>query len=120
MSELMSGVPGLQPEMLPNGHQSAVFSMTGDGTAIELLVPDDVQDAAVQAVIDAHTNPPPPDRTPPDFGTDAADLSNYPTLRAAVGNLRQYVGLANPTAAQSAAALKLVVQVVLAMLRRMI
>lgn len=69
------------------------------------------------AVIDAHDGTPP---EPPDYGTDAEDLSDAAALRTAVQNLRTYIGLASPTAAQSATALKLVIRVVLAMLRRML
>lgn len=117
LDEIQAAVPALRP-VQRNGVREAVMSLSGDGATIELWVPDDVDPAPVAAVVAAHTNPPPPDTTPPDFGGDAADLTNYPALRTSVQNLRDYVAVASPTAAQSAGALKLLIRVVLAMLRR--
>ncbi len=119
-AELLAAIPALRPVPGTDGLPEAVIVLTGAGTAIDLFVPDNADETAISAVVAAHTNPPPPDTTEPDFGTDAADLTNYPAIRTAVTNLRAYVGLASPTAAQSTAALQLLIKVVLAILRRMV
>lgn len=55
----------------------------------------------------------------PDFGADADDDPTFRTkAQQAVNDLRTYLGLASPSAAQSAAALKLLIRVVLFLLRR--
>jgi hypothetical protein len=69
--------------------------------------------AAAAAVLAAHTPPPIP--AAPDFGNDAAPTDQ---VADAVTQLRAYLGVANPTAAQSAAALKLVIRGLLFILRR--
>lgn len=61
-------------------------------------------------------DPPPTPPPPVDYGTDDTARDQLPD---AVTTLRTYLGLASPTAAQSGAALKIVIRVVLFMLRRL-
>lgn len=70
--------------------------------------------AGAAAVISAHVPPPPP--IPLDYGSDSPPR---PQLNDVVTQLRQYLQVANPTAAQSATALKLVIRVVLFTLQRL-
>ncbi len=71
--------------------------------------------AEAAAVVTAHTPPAAPDA--PDFGGDLpADFDRQ--LAANVATLRQYLGVASPSAGQSAAALKLVIRVVFLLVRR--
>lgn len=66
----------------------------------------------------AHNNAPPPMPEPLDVGAEAADTTDRTALQTAVGNLRQYVNASSPTAAQTTAALKLTIRLVLALARR--
>lgn len=76
--------------------------------------PTDVP-AGAGAVVAAHAVPAAPDA--PDFGGDLpADFDRQ--LAAAVATLRQYLGVATPSAGQSAAALKLVIRVLFLLVRR--
>lgn len=120
LDEMLAAIPALRPVARPDGRLDAMLSLSGDGSTIEATVPDAVADADVLAVINAHTNPLPPDTSPPDFGADAQSLNDYPALRTAVDNLRTYLALASPTAAQSASALKLTIRVLLALVRRIV
>jgi hypothetical protein len=62
--------------------------------------------------------PPPPPPTP-DYGADVPD--DYQTqLANAVNQLRQYLGVASPSQAQSTAALKLLIRVVLFIAKRFV
>lgn len=61
-------------------------------------------------------DPPPPRPIPLDYG---ADDTSRDQLQDAVTTLRAYLGVATPTAAQSAAALKIAIRVVLYALRRL-
>jgi len=73
--------------------------------------------AGAAAVLAAHVPPPPP--AVPDYGSEAPE--NYATqLSAAVTQLRAYLGMAAPTAAQTTGALKLVIRLALALARRAI
>lgn len=63
LEELEMAVSALRPVM-QGGERVAVMSVTGQGEDILLLVPDGVDEAAVRAVVEAHTvrpKPPPPD-----------------------------------------------------------
>lgn len=67
------------------------------------------------AGLEAHTPPPPP--IPPDYGGDAPD--DYPSRAAdAVTRLRAYLGASSPTGAQTVAALKVLIRLVLYLARR--
>lgn len=76
----------------------------GAGNEIRITVEDAVSDASVAAVVAAHDPTPDP---LPDFGNDATTRDQ---LVSGVTQLRAYLALANPTAAQSATALKLVIR----------
>lgn len=67
-----------------------------------------------QAVVDAHVPPPIP--PVPDFGADLPQ-DYQQQLANAVQNLRQYLGLASPTLAQSVTAIKLLIRVAFFLLR---
>lgn len=69
--------------------------------------------AGAQAVVDAHVPTPPPGL--PDYGTDDTPRDQ---LADTVTQLRQYLAVASPTNAQTIAAFKLLVRVVLYILRR--
>lgn len=108
-------LPQLQSELLTAGVSVRGLGTQGDdlhtynggGTIVD--VP-----ASAQAVVDAHIPPPIP--PPADYGTD---LTPRAQIADAITQLRTYLGVAAPTAAQSATALKLLIRVVLFMLRTM-
>jgi hypothetical protein len=85
-----------------------------------ILHVDDSLDQAVldqiTAVVNAHDGTPDPIPPTPDFGTDVPPDFQF-QLANAVQNLRQYLALATPTAAQNAAALKTLIRVVLYLVR---
>lgn len=67
------------------------------------------------AIVAAHVPPPAP--TKPDYGADAPP--DYAAkLASAVTNLRAYLGASSPTVAQTVAALKAVIRLVLYLARR--
>ena len=67
------------------------------------------------AIVAAHV--PPPGPTKPDYGDDAP--GDYPSRAAdAVTSLRAYLGASSPTVAQTVAALKAVIRLVLYLARR--
>lgn len=71
--------------------------------------------AESQAIVEAHTPPPPP--IPPNYGDDAPD--DYPSRAAdAVTSLRAYLGASSPTGAQTVGALKVLIRLVLFLARR--
>lgn len=85
-----------------------VHTYTARGEVVDLPT-------TARAVVDAHQPPDAP--TPPDYGNDApADFDRQ--AAAAVANLRAYLALTSPTGAQTIAALKLVIRVVLFLARR--
>lgn len=124
--ELIAAIPSLAPvvvsgEKLPgvNGPlKQAVMVVYSSGNDVFITVPDETDESAVAAVVQAHTNPPPP--PPVDYGNDVEDTTNRVQFQAAIDNLRAYRALSSPTAAQTVAALKLLIGLVLAMARRML
>lgn len=70
---------------------------------------------AAQAVLNAHV--PPPAFVPPDYDDDDADGTGT-HLAQAVASLRQYRAADTPTQAQTVAALKLTIRLVLLLARR--
>lgn len=67
------------------------------------------------AVVAAHVPPPAP--VAPDYG-DEAPTDFERQAAAVVASLREYLALSSPTGAQTVAALKVLIRVVLALLRR--
>jgi hypothetical protein len=102
--ELLAAVPAVRPVTGPDGTLVAVMRVEGDGNLIRLTVPDAADETAITAVVAAHDPTPDP---VPDFGNDATTRDQ---LVSGVTQLRAYLALSNPTAAQSAAALKLVIR----------
>lgn len=103
----------LRDEMVTAGLVVRGLSKIGDDILIangagELIEPQ----AGTQAVITAHV--PAPDPAAPDYGTDDTKRDQ---LADAVTQLRQYLGVASPTQAQSTVALKLLIRVVLGLCR---
>lgn len=108
-------LPQLQAELLAAG----VAVARGLGTAGDELHtydgsgdPLDVTGATAQSVLAAHVPP-----APIDYGTDAQPPDQ---LTTAVANLRAYIGLATPTAAQTTAAVRLLCRIALFLLRRLL
>lgn len=91
----------------PTGNATLIAVDSG-GASVELP-------PAAQPVVDAHVAPDPP--APLDFGSDDSQRGQ---LNDAVAQLRQYLGIANPTAAQSSAALKLVIHVLFFVMKQTI
>lgn len=52
--ELVAAIPELTPVAGLDGALEAVWTISGDGQHLELEVPDDVDEQAIRAVVDAH------------------------------------------------------------------
>lgn len=52
--EIMTAIPALAPTRDANGAGTPVMITKGNDTSVQLTVPDDTDEAVVQAVIDAH------------------------------------------------------------------
>lgn len=52
--ELLAAVPSLAPTVGADGYKYAVFQIWGNGTYVEMNVPDDADEAAIAAVVAAH------------------------------------------------------------------
>lgn len=63
--ELLAAIPALAPKANDAGEREAVFTLSGDGGELVLEIPDDVDEAAVAAVVNAHDPTPPPPPPPP-------------------------------------------------------
>lgn len=108
------GLTALQDELTAAGVTNDGLILSGEtlwlvdanGARAEIPV-------AAQPLVLAHVPP-----APVDFGTEAVDGADRPALQQAVTNLRQYVGTSSPTAAQTTAALKLTIRLMLALARR--
>lgn len=70
--ELIAAVPALAPEVGADGRRVARASVSGDGSTLTLRVPDDTDEAAVLAVVEAHDPTPPPPPPDPDAELAAA------------------------------------------------
>lgn len=118
LDELLAAIPALRPVPAGDGGLPvAVLHLWGDGDSITLEVPDAVDEAAVTAVVAAHDPTPLPVPASPDFGSDLPANFAF-QLADGVSQLRTYLALSAPTAAQSAAALKLVIRALFFLLRR--
>lgn len=109
----------LEAELVAAGVSVPALGRSGDDlhTYDAQGVPVDLPPAA-QAVVDAHV--PPAVFVVPDYDdNDDADRVGG-QLAQAVGNLRQYLTLASPTQAQTTAAVKLTIRLVLLLARRTI
>jgi len=63
-------LPALKPITNARGEREAVLLLSGKDDNIWLTVPDDADEAAIQAVVDAHDpTPPPPPEPPPHVKT---------------------------------------------------
>jgi len=100
---------------------SRVSMLTKPDNSEVTLHADDLLDQSVldalTAVVNAHDGTPNPVPDSPDFGTDVPDNFQF-QLANAVSNLRQYLTIPTPTAAQSAAALKTTIRVLLYLVRK--
>lgn len=107
-------LPQLQAELATAGVPVPGLGTAGDDlhTYTATGEPTDLP-AAAAPVVTAHTPPPIPPT--PDYGTDAQPSDQIAT---AVTNLRNYLALATPTAAQTAAVIRLLCRVALFVLRR--
>jgi hypothetical protein len=116
--ELLAALPALRPIAGPDGQPAAILLVEGlpDGV-LRLTVPDDADAAAITAVVAAHDPTPLPVPASPDFGSDLPANFAF-QLADGVSQLRTYLALSAPTAAQSAAALKLVIRALFFLLRR--
>lgn len=81
--ELLTALPGLQPVPDGQGGRVAVMTLSGDGTALTLWVPDDTIESAVRAVVDAH-DPTTPSATEQQVTADSTSLSDLATTYAAM------------------------------------
>jgi hypothetical protein len=115
LAELLAAFPQLAPTTGPDGQPEATFTFSHDGEQIVLDLPDAVDPAAVEALLLAHVPAPPPD--PIDYGADAPE-PDLEQARQVVGQLRAFLALDAPTAAQVVGALKLTIRVLLWMLRQ--
>jgi hypothetical protein len=116
--ELLAAVPALRPAPDPDGGRpTAVFQIWGDDQNVTLAVPDDIDADAITAVIAAHDPAPLPVPASPDFGSDLPANFAF-QLADGVSQLRTYLALSAPTAAQSVTALKLVIRALFFLLRR--
>lgn len=107
-------IPGLAPV-----NQVASFTLLAGVNETVLHVPDNINEVQVAGVIQAHDGTPDPGITEPDFGNDPVTHTGT-QLADAVTNLRAYLGLASPTNAQTIAAFKLLIRVVLFLVRRLV
>lgn len=118
---LLAAIPALRPIPMVNppfpGALTAAMQVESTATTIILTVPDNADEAAIAAVVAAHD--PTPDVPPPlpQYGGDDVPLDQ---IAAGVTQLRAYLALPSPSAAQSAAALKLVIRALLFVLRRLL
>lgn len=64
--ELVAAIPVLAPKPRKDGALYSPFTLSGDGTNLELQVPDDADTAAITAVVTAHDPTPPPPPPDPD------------------------------------------------------
>lgn len=103
--ELLAAVPSIRPV---NG--TPVMAVSGDDTHVYLTIPDNADNVAVTAVVNAHDPTPPPVPRAIDYG---GDQSTRDQAVDAVVQLRQYLGVASPTLAQSTSALKVLIRMVL-------
>ena len=118
-AELRAAIPAL----VQDGTVRYSLNRMKDGTYFIRLA-EDIDQRQVAAVIAAHdptpdATPTPPDATPtpPDFGDDAPD--DYRARAAdAVVSLRAYLRASSPTGAQTVAALKVLIRLVLFLARR--
>jgi hypothetical protein len=120
LDELLAAIPAMRPVDGADGVKHAAATVSGDGTNLWIQAPDSVSPATIDAVVMAHTNPAPVVPAPVDYGTDPADMTDRPAIIAAVQTLRGYLGLASPTGAQTVGALKLLIRLTLALLKRLI
>lgn len=113
--QLIAQVPALAPQPGAGGMLQAVMTVEGGTDRAILTVPDEADEAAIQAVVDAHD--PTPDVPParPDYGTDAADVDRQ--AATAVQNLRDYIALPSPTQAQTVAVVKLLCRIAVYFIR---
>lgn len=81
LEELAEAVPMLRPVEKPDGTRWAVMQLSSRGDDIELTVPNEVDKAAVKAVVDLHTPTAPPP-TP-----DEVDLADIQAALTGNGNL---------------------------------
>lgn len=107
-----------------------MYQLTPHGVILRLTdgasIPPDERNNDYRAYLewcnDGHTpapaDPVPVPPEPLDVGAEAADTTDRTALQAAIGNLRQYVNASSPTGAQTVAALKLTIRLVLALARR--
>lgn len=80
-AELLAALPALRPVPGPGGFDYAVFELSSRGDTVTLSVPDGTDEAAVAAVVNAHTPAAPPP-TP-----DEADTDEIRQALAGNGNL---------------------------------
>lgn len=120
--ELLAACPELAPRLipdaqLPNGApvRAASFKLMATGNTLRIVVPDDADDAAIQAVIAAHDPTPPPAPPVPDFGSAAYDLAQ---VADAVAAMRAFLTTPTPSAAQIVTQIKLIDTVLLALIKR--
>lgn len=52
--ELLAAVPTLRPVVRQDRENVAVMTISGDGQTLTLAIPDDADDAAIEAVVAAH------------------------------------------------------------------
>lgn len=125
IAEALRAQPGLAPEPDPElidpltGQPGALVSrvlVSGDGTTLVVQVPDEYDEALLDPLLDAHDPTPDPVARKVDLGADvAADQGDR--MADAATTLRAYLNLASPTGAQTVAALKLLIRVVLYILK---
>jgi hypothetical protein len=81
--ELLAAIAALRGPQQPDGSRLAVMTVESSGDDIWLTVPDDADETAIQAVIDAHTNAAPPP------SQDEIDIEEIREILTGPGNLTQ-------------------------------
>jgi len=110
--ELVAAFPELAPidvgdtlPGVPGTVLRARFTLSSAADEVVLEVPDDTDDAALEAAVEAHANPaPPPPPAKANYGADAEDIDTR--AAQAVTAIRAYLATTKPAANATAAEIR--------------